>query len=51
MNNVTNVSPPLICTLGSNSNVSLDINTNAGIYDTLGRTIRGGLRFKFRYLP
>jgi len=47
LDNLTNVPPPLISTLGNNSNVSLDINTNAGIYDTLGRTIRGGIRFKF----
>jgi outer membrane receptor protein involved in Fe transport len=47
IDNITDVPPPTIATLGNASNVSLDINTNAGIYDILGRTIRGGVRFKF----
>jgi len=47
MDNVTNVPPPSVATLGSQSNVSLDVGTSAGIYDTLGRTMRAGVRFNF----
>ncbi|MBN9545284.1 MAG: TonB-dependent receptor [Alphaproteobacteria bacterium] len=47
MDNVTNVPPPVVATLGSQSNVSLDINTAAGVYDILGRTMRAGVRFNF----
>ena len=32
---------------GTASNVSLDVSTNAGIYDVLGRTIRAGIRFNY----
>lgn len=47
IDNLTDVPPPTISTLGTTSNVSLDINTNASIYDILGRTIRAGIRFTY----
>ncbi len=47
IDNVTDVPPPLVSTLGTQSNVSLDINTSAGVYDILGRTMRAGIRFNF----
>lgn len=47
IDNVTDVPPPTIANEGTASNVSLDIGTNAGIYDVLGRTIRAGVRFNY----
>lgn len=43
------VPPPAVAEPGAELNVSLDVSTNAGIYDILGRTMRFGIRFNFNY--
>ena len=47
VDNVTDVPPPAVPSLGSQSNASLWYGTSPSIYDILGRTMRAGVRFNF----